>query len=178
MEIVLIIAVAVVVIVVVVLLARLALRSIRPELPTTPGLAATPTSAAPPAARPTIVTSEAAQEVERLIAREQPIAAIKLVREQTGLGLAEAKRIVDTWPSGVTVAQPGFARHAEAAHPAPPRPQPALGGLTPDVAAKIDQLLTAGQQIQAIKAYRTATAVTLQEAKNAIDAWRPRGPLQ
>lgn len=39
-----------------------------------------------------------ASEVDRLIAAEQKIQAIKLVREHTGLGLKQAKDVVEAWP--------------------------------------------------------------------------------
>ncbi|MCT1492696.1 ribosomal protein L7/L12 [Corynebacterium sanguinis] len=42
----------------------------------------------------------ASDEVRRLLADGQPIAAIKELREQTGLGLAEAKRVVDRIQAG------------------------------------------------------------------------------
>ncbi len=40
---------------------------------------------------------EVASEVDRLVAAEQKISAIKLVREHTGLGLKESKDIVESW---------------------------------------------------------------------------------
>lgn len=39
-------------------------------------------------------------EVTHLIAAGQMVAAVKLVRERTGLGLKESKRMVDTWNPG------------------------------------------------------------------------------
>lgn len=39
-----------------------------------------------------------ASEVDRLIAGDQKIHAIKLVREHTGLGLKQAKDVVEAWP--------------------------------------------------------------------------------
>lgn len=41
--------------------------------------------------------AEAAAEIDRLLAAGQPISAIKLYRERTGVGLAEAKRAIDAW---------------------------------------------------------------------------------
>lgn len=39
-----------------------------------------------------------ASEIDRLVAAEQPIAAIKLLREQSGLGLKDSKDAIDAWP--------------------------------------------------------------------------------
>lgn len=159
----------VIVIVVVIVLVRRALRSMRPEVPS-----AHPSgqSTLPFAASPTVVTADAAHEVERLLSQGQKIPAIKLVREQTGLGLAEAKNLIDTWPNAITVAQ-----HRVAPYASPPAAVPpvAQGELPPDVIAQIDHLVAADQRIQAIKLFRAATGVGLKEAKDRIDAWVPRG---
>jgi ribosomal protein L7/L12 len=55
-------------------------------------ITATPSSVR--GALPASVTSE----VDRLIAGDQKIHAIKLVREHTGLGLKQAKDVVEAWP--------------------------------------------------------------------------------
>jgi ribosomal protein L7/L12 len=51
--------------------------------------------AAPAAARPRAATAEGLAEVEALARAGQKIPAIKLLREQTGMGLKEAKDQVD-----------------------------------------------------------------------------------
>jgi ribosomal protein L7/L12 len=43
---------------------------------------------------------------------------------------------------------------------------------------RIDEALTAGQMIQAIKLYREFTGVGLKEAKDAIDAWQSGNPAE
>lgn len=43
------------------------------------------------------IPAAVAAEIDRLIAAKQPIQAIKLLREHTGLGLAESKRAIDHW---------------------------------------------------------------------------------
>jgi ribosomal protein L7/L12 len=59
-----------------------------------------PTSAPPTAAAP-------AWEAEaRALARDKPVHAIQRVREETGLGLKEAKDLVDRWRAGETAAAP------------------------------------------------------------------------
>lgn len=40
---------------------------------------------------------EAVAEIDRLVAAEQPIAAIKLLRQEAGLGLKESKDLIDAW---------------------------------------------------------------------------------
>jgi hypothetical protein len=46
-------------------------------------------------------------ELVRLVQAGRKIEAIKLMRERTGLGLAEAKSAVDAMSVGLTVKQPG-----------------------------------------------------------------------
>ncbi|MDQ0642957.1 ribosomal protein L7/L12 [Microbacterium murale] len=161
----------IVVIVVVVLWVRHALRSMRPEAPSIHPAGQGPLQ---PAAQPTAVTAEAAHEIERLLSQGQKITAIKLMREQTGLGLAEAKNLIDTWPNGVSVAQRRFAPYLASPTAAVPPPAP-RGVLPPDIIAQIDHLVAADQKIHAIKLFRAATGVGLKEAKDRIDAWVPRG---
>lgn len=160
----------VIVIVVVILLVRRALRSMRPEVPS---IRPSGQSALPFSVSPTVVTAEAAHEVERLLSQGQKIQAIKLLREQTGLGLAETKNLIDTWPNAITVAQHRFAPYV--ASPTAAVPPVAQGVLPPDVIAQIDHLVAADQKIHAIKLFRAATGVGLKEAKDRIDAWVPRG---
>jgi ribosomal protein L7/L12 len=38
-----------------------------------------------------------ASEIDGLIARDSQIGAIKLLRQQTGLGLKESKLLIDAW---------------------------------------------------------------------------------
>lgn len=161
----------IVAIVVVVLWVRHALRSMRPEAPSIHPAGQGPLQ---PAAQPTVVTAEAAQEIERLLSQGQKLPAIKLMREQTGLGLAETKNLIDTWPNAVAVAQRRFAPYA--ASPTIAVPPPGVGGgLSADVIAQIDHLVAADQKIHSIKLYRAATGVGLKEAKDRIDGWVPRG---
>ena len=161
----------VIVIVVAILLVRRALRSMRPEVPSIQPAGQGPLPFATP---PTVVTAEAARDIEQLLSQGQKITAIKLMREQTGLGLAQAKDLIDSWPSGVSVAQRGFAPYVAASTAAVPPPV-GRGVLPPDVIAQIDRLVAADQRIQAIKVFRAATGVGLKEAKDRIDAWVARG---
>ncbi|AXL13928.1 hypothetical protein DXT68_15155 [Microbacterium foliorum] len=54
-------------------------------------------TATPSSVRGALPASVAA-EVDRLIAADQKIHAIKLVREHTGLGLKASKDVVEAWP--------------------------------------------------------------------------------
>lgn len=54
-------------------------------------------TATPSSVRGALPASVAA-EVDRLVANDQKIHAIKLVREHTGLGLRESKDVVEAWP--------------------------------------------------------------------------------
>lgn len=56
----------------------------------------TPTTHTPASVRASLPAPVAA-EIDRLVAGNQQIVAIKMVREQTGLGLRESKNIVDAW---------------------------------------------------------------------------------
>lgn len=61
-------------------------------------------------------------EVEQLLAQGQKIAAIKLYREQTGVGLKEAKDYVDALSGSIhplPVATPGESPHREKQYSGP-----------------------------------------------------------
>ena len=62
---------------------------------------------------------------------------------------------------------PPTTSHTIMATSAPPPPT----GLTPQVIADIDQLITSGQRIQAIKLYREHSGLGLKESKDAVDRW-------
>lgn len=94
-------------------------------------------------------------EVHRLLAEGNKIAAIKHVREQTSLGLKEAKDYVD-----------GLASRDGAARPATAGP---LGHATPEVEQMARSLLTEGKKIQAVKYVREQTGWGLKEAKEFVD---------
>jgi ribosomal protein L7/L12 len=92
-------------------------------------------------------------EIQRALAAGNKIAAIKLYREATSVGLAEAKAAVEAIELGRPVAP-----HAAALAP------PAGDGRT------VMALLASGNKIEAIKRYRVATGVGLKEAKDAVEA--------
>ena len=88
-------------------------------------------------------------ELDRLIAADQKIMAIKHYREVTGVGLKEAKDAVEARMEQV------------------PRGDGVIAGLQPE----LDTLLESGQLIAAIKHYRTVLPGTgLKEAKDVVEA--------
>jgi ribosomal protein L7/L12 len=94
-------------------------------------------------------------EVSALLASDNKIAAIKRLRELTGLGLKEAKDYVEAIPSAALL-------------PALPR----VGSTPPAGAvdlAEVHTLAHQGQKIEAIKRYRQLTGVGLKEAKDYVD---------
>jgi ribosomal protein L7/L12 len=56
----------------------------------------TPTALTPSTVRASLPAS-VASEIDGLIARDSQIGAIKLLRQQTGLGLKESKLLIDAW---------------------------------------------------------------------------------
>ena len=91
--------------------------------------------------------------------RGNPIEAIKIVRERTGLGLKEAKELVD--------------RHAGrvAAEPAPPADAfgELLAGGSPRLPPEAVTALAEGRKIDAIRIVREATGLGLKEAKDLVE---------
>ena len=103
-------------------------------------------------------------EVTRLLIQGQKINAIKLYREQTGLGLREAKEAVDLVEKGLPVGSPELFRSQMSSLDVE-KSTPLAG--EPDEAVR--RLVLAGDKIRAIKLYREQTGLGLREAKEAID---------
>lgn len=89
-------------------------------------------------------------ELQSLMANGKKIEAIKLYRERTGAGLAEAKEAVEAFEQGQSL--------------------PKTEAPGSDVDREIVSLLEQGKKIQAVKLYRERTGVGLKEAKDAVDA--------
>ena len=89
---------------------------------------------------------EAGRQLAELVRQGRTIEAIKLVREQTGCGLAEGKAAVDKLQRELAVQSAGDAKD------------------------EIRELLRGGRKIEAIKVCRERTGVGLKEAKDAVDA--------
>jgi ribosomal protein L7/L12 len=97
------------------------------------------------------LSDEQLQSIQSELRAGRKIQAIKLYREFTGTGLAEAKDAVDMMTPQDAVA-------------AGPR-----GALTDEGLQPILAELRAGRKIQAIKLYREATGLGLAEAKAAVE---------
>lgn len=103
-------------------------------------------------------------EVERLVLQGKKIQAIKLYREQTGLGLREAKEAVDALDL-LASKRSSLASQAQ-------KDGIDAGGRLPSSEAPGDtvrQHILAGNKILAIKAYRAQTGLGLREAKEAVE---------
>ena len=86
------------------------------------------------------------------LAAGRKIAAIKLYREATGTGLAEAKQAVEELEAG----------HAHRT--------PEISSASNDDIEQIQAAVFAGEKIKAIKLYRAATGEYLKDSKAFIDA--------
>jgi ribosomal protein L7/L12 len=95
--------------------------------------------------------------LKQLVREGNKIEAIKLVREQTGLGLKEAKDAVDAIERGELLEL--APRVAEAGH--------GVSGVDLD---EINELLLQNKKIEAINLYRQQTGIGLTEARDAIEA--------
>ena len=95
------------------------------------------------------------EHIAELIEQGRKIEAIKLLREATGVGLAEAKEEIERLS-------------AEAAGQTPLAERPGLDtkGVPEDVLA----LARAGQKIEAIKILRERNGIGLKEAKEQVEA--------
>lgn len=122
---------------------------------------------------PRAVPTDVEAKARELVARDQKIHAIKIVREATGMGLKEAKDWVEALPHRL----PGAAnRPATTTSPvADPRLQ--MDVVPPDVEADARALVAAGQTLSAIKLVREASGLGLKEAKDWVDAL-PLRPLR
>ena len=101
-----------------------------------------------------IAPGSAEAEVCALLNSGKKIEAIKRVREQTGLGLKEAKDLVDALERGLSVS----------IHAGPHSP---AGFSNPDDEAR--KLVAAGKLIEAVKLVREHKHLGLKEAKDYVD---------
>lgn len=95
------------------------------------------------------------ERIAELIEQGRKIEAIKLLRERTGIGLAEAKAQIEQLT-------------AEAADQTPPAERAGLD--TPGLPEDVLSYARAGRTIEAIKVLRERTGVGLKEAKERIEA--------
>ena len=90
------------------------------------------------------------------------IAAIKMVREACGIGLKEAKEIVDSWFDGKEIPLPPIIKQC-----APPNRT--VNPAAKEPSEEVRALYRQGKKIQAIKLYREETGVGLKEAKDMVE---------
>ena len=104
-----------------------------------------------------------AKKIADLLLAGHKIEAIKLLREATGMGLAEARDAIEAAERGTPL--PPNSALARQTAPAPVLP----GGLPADVRATA----AAGNRIGAIKLLREHTGLGLKEAKDLLDRELP-----
>lgn len=112
--------------------------------------------AKPPAAPDGTLTPQVRAEIEAQLRQGNKITAIKIHRDATGYGLADAKRAVEDVERGLGAAPPDSAPASAAS-------------LTPQTIQEIETLLFHGQKIAAIQVYREATRCGLAEAKAMVE---------
>jgi ribosomal protein L7/L12 len=93
------------------------------------------------------LTSSQEEEILNLLSEQKKIGAIKLVVDYTGLGLTEAKNLVEelTSEANPTIIDTVAAR------------------------TKVEALLRNGKKLEAISEWRTATGLSLADAKKQVD---------
>ena len=89
-------------------------------------------------------------ELRSLLAERRKIEAIKLYREHTGAGLAEAKDAVESLERGEAL---------------PKRPRSGDSSAEWDVVSLLEQ----GRKVQAVKLYRERTGTSLKQAREAVE---------
>lgn len=100
------------------------------------------------------ISSDQEHQIKGLLAKGQKVAAVKLYRELTGVGLKEAKDAVEAVEVGAPIKFPVPAQVGE-----------------PDafLENRIKRLLSERKKIEAVKIYREAYNCGLKEAKDAVD---------
>ena len=102
------------------------------------------------------ISSDQEHQIKELIAKGQKIAAVKLYRELTNVGLKEAKDAVEAIERGELAYFHSSIQSDQE-----------IDMVLED---QIRQLLAKRQKIQAVKVYREAHNCGLKEAKDAVDA--------
>jgi ribosomal protein L7/L12 len=107
-------------------------------------------------------------DVQALLASGKKIAAIKRLREQTGMGLAEAKNVVDAMAVGRPAPGPEQIRR-RAAGGATDRAQQ-VRRMSPVTRARAEAFIADRELIHAIKVIREDTGMGLRDAKDTAEA--------
>jgi len=127
----------------------------RQERRDTIGLMSPPTAYQAAITDPAVIeTARTDPEIVRAYQRGSKIEAIKVLRQRTGLGLAEAKKVIDSVYADIDTNIPL---------------QPVT--LTADVTSDPELIgyMQQGRKIDAIRRYRQLTNVGLKEAKDAVE---------
>lgn len=117
-----------------------------------------PAPSGPAASTP--VPAELQSRIRTLAAADQRIAAIKLLRAETGLGLLDAKNAVDAIAAGSVLPTPSFGS------------SPA-GVPRPDLAGRARSLVSAGRANEAVRLVATETGMSAPEAETFVRALHP-----
>jgi ribosomal protein L7/L12 len=99
------------------------------------------------------LTPDQVQKIHKLLHDKQFIQAIRLYREATGVGLAEAKEAVEEMARNEFTKPPSGVRNYD----------------DPVLESKIRSLLSKGKKIEAVKIYREEYGISLKEAKDAVE---------
>lgn len=99
------------------------------------------------------LTPDQIQQIHEFIHNQQLIYAIKLYREATGVGLAEAKDAVEAMARGEAIKPPSGTRDFD----------------NSVLETRIQSLLAKRQKVEAVKIYREEYGIGLKEAKDAVD---------
>lgn len=100
------------------------------------------------------IPAELQSRLRALAAADQRIQAIKLLREETGLGLLEAKHAVDAIAAGTVLPTPGPAPRA-------------------DLAYRARSLVSEGREADAVRLVATETGMSAPEATTFVRALTP-----
>lgn len=105
--------------------------------------------------------NDVAQQIGELVASGRKIEAIKLLRETSGMGLAEAKAVIDAVEGGGEL--PPVVAPEPLRSPVGPREA------TTELPREVLLLARSGNRLEAIKLLREVRGLGLKEAKDAID---------
>ncbi|MCK2023806.1 hypothetical protein KZC52_12785 [Microbacterium sp. kSW2-24] len=142
--------------IIVIAIVAAALRGMRPKVPeVTPGV-------------PVPIAPEVVAKIDDLVRADSKIVAIKTLREHTGESLQSAKRRIDHWRVGAAPATTAIPIQPPVFHDV----GSLRASLPSEAVAEIDRLVSAEQQIAAIKLLREEAGLGLKESKDLIDAWR------
>ena len=116
------------------------------------------------------LSPHAEAEIRLLIGQNKKIQAIKVMREQTGLGLKDAKDLVEAIAAGHSIAP------AMTGYPEPPQTSAVTGYPEPPQASLSDQVRAfedAGDHASAVALVRARTGMSDPEAEAFITALTP-----